>query len=122
MRLKPEDEVTGFLSITKEDKILIITEKGYGKRIDYNLFQPHGTRTKGQIAYKTTEKTGEIIGVISVGEKDQLMCSSSQGTTIKIKVEEISIQGKTASGVKIVNITPPDFLVSIAKVSKEDDE
>jgi len=122
MKLKPEDEVTGVLSITKEDKILIITEKGYGKRIDYNLFQHHGTRTRGQIAYKTTEKTGEIIGVISIGEKDQLMCSSSQGTTIKIKVEEISIQGKAASGVKVVNITPPDFLVSIAKVSKEEEE
>jgi len=122
IRLKPEDEVTGVLSITKEDKILIITEKGYGKRIDYNLFQHHGTRTRGQIAYKTTEKTGEIIGVISIGEKDQLMCSSSQGTTIKIKVEEISIQGKAASGVRVVNITPPDFLVSIAKVSKEAEE
>ena len=122
MRLKPEDEVTGLLSITKEDKVLIITEKGYGKRLDYNLFQHHGTRTRGQIAYKTTEKTGEIIGVIPVGEKDQLMCSSSQGTTIKIKVEEISIQGKSASGVKVVNITPPDFLVSIAKVSKEEEE
>jgi len=121
IKLKPEDEVTGFLSITEEDKILIITEKGYGKRIDYNLFQPHGTRTRGQIAYKTTEKTGEIIGVISVGENDQLMCSSSQGTTIKIKVDEISIQGKTAGGVKVVNITPPDFLVSIAKVSNDDD-
>ena len=122
MKLKPEDEVTGLLSITKEDKILIITEKGYGKRIDYNLFQPHGTRTRGQIAYKTTEKTGEIIGVISAGDNDQLMCSSSQGTTIKIKVEEISVQGKAASGVRVVNITPPDFLVSIAKVSKDDDE
>ena len=122
MKLKAGDEVTGLLSITEADKVLIITENGYGKRIDYNLFQHHGTRTRGQIAYKTTEKTGEIIGVISVGEKDQLMCSSSQGTTIKIKVEEISIQGKTASGVKIVNITPPDFLVSIAKVSKEEEE
>jgi len=122
IKLKPGDEVTGLLSITEQDKVLIITEKGYGKRVDYNLFQPHGTRTRGQIAYKTTEKTGEIIGVISVGEKDQLMCSSSQGTTIKIKVEEISIQGKTASGVRIVNITPPDFLVSIAKVSKDEDD
>ena len=122
MKLKPGDKVTGVLSITEADKILIITQNGFGKRIDYNLFQHHGTRTRGQIAYKTTEKTGEIIGVISVREKDQLMCSTSQGTTIKLKVEEISVQGKTASGVKIVNITPPDFLVSIAKVSKEEDE
>lgn len=124
MKLKPGDEVTGVIAIDEndEEKILIITEYGYGKRVDYNLFQHHGTRTRGQIAYKTNEKTGEIIGAIPVKETDQLMCSSSQGTTIKIKIEEISVQGKTASGVRVVNISKPDFLVGIAKVSNDDED
>ncbi len=122
MKLKPGDEVTGFLSIDENEKILIITEYGYGKRIDYNLFQHHGTRTRGQIAYKTTDKTGEIIAVLSVSENDELVCTSSQGTTIRIKVEEISIQGKAASGVKVVNIVKPDFLIGMAKIHKEEEE
>ncbi|MCP5515495.1 MAG: DNA topoisomerase (ATP-hydrolyzing) subunit A [Spirochaetales bacterium] len=122
MKLKPGDEVTGLLSINETEKILIITENGYGKRIDYNLFQHHGTRTRGQVAYKTTEKTGEIIGVLSVSETDELMCSSSQGTTIRLSVEEISIQGKAASGVRVVNIVKPDFLVGIARVSTDAEE
>ena len=122
MKPRPGDEVVGLLTINDEEKILIITEYGCGKRIDYNLFQHHGPRTRGQIAYKTTEKTGEVIGVVSVNEQDDLMCISSQGNTIKLKVEDISVQGKNASGIRIVNISQPDFLISIAKVKKESEQ
>lgn len=122
IKVRPNDEVTAFLAINEEEKILIITEKGFGKRINYNRFTPHGKGTMGQLAYKPTEKTGEIIGALSVKEEDQLMCSTSQGTTIKLKVEEISIQGKSAGGVKVVNIRKPDFLTGIAKASKDEDE
>ncbi len=120
MKLRPDDEVAGVLSINEDDKILIITEYGYGKRIDYQLFQPHGTRTRGQIAYKTNEKTGEIIGVLPVNETDELMCISSLGSTIKIAVSDISLQGKTASGVRVLNIVKPDFLISMAKINTEE--
>ena len=119
MKLRSDDEVAGVLSINEDEKILILTEYGYGKRIDYQLFQPHGTRTKGQIAYKTSEKTGEIIGVINVSDNDELMCISSQGSTIKLDVENISQQGKNASGVRVLNIVKPDFLISLAKIKKE---
>ena len=119
MKLRADDEVAGVLSINEDEKILILTEYGYGKRIDYQLFQPHGTRTKGQIAYKTSEKTGEIIGVINVSDNDELMCISSQGSTIKLDVENISQQGKNASGVRVLNIVKPDFLISLAKIKKE---
>ncbi len=122
MKLRSDDEVAGVLSINEEEKILIVTEYGYGKRIDYQLFQPHGTRTKGQIAYKTGDKTGEIIGVLNVCDNDELMCISSLGSTIKLDVETISQQGKNASGVRILNIVKPDFLISIAKIKKEDEE
>jgi len=124
MKLRPDDEVAGVLSINEDEKILILTEYGYGKRIDYQLFQPHGTRTKGQIAYKTSEKTGEIVGVLNVSDNDDIMCISSQGSTIKLDVEGISQQGKNASGVRILNIVKPDFLISIAKIKKgsEDSE
>jgi DNA gyrase subunit A len=118
MKLRPDDEVAGVLSINEDEKILILTEYGYGKRIDYQLFQPHGTRTKGQIAFKISEKTGEIVGVLNVSDNDEVMCISSQGSTIKLDVEGISQQGKNASGVKILNIVKPDFLISIAKIKK----
>ena len=122
MKLRADDEVAGVLSINEDEKILILTEYGYGKRIDYQLFQPHGTRTKGQIAYKTSDKTGEIIGVLNVNDNDELMCISSQGSTIKLEVDNISQQGKNASGVRVLNIIKPDFLISMAKIKKEDEE
>ena len=121
MKLRSDDEVAGVLSINEDEKILILTEYGYGKRIDYQLFQPHGTRTKGQIAYKTSDKTGEIIGVLNVSDNDELMCISSQGSTIKLEVNNISQQGKNASGVRVLNIVKPDFLISMAKIKKEEE-
>ncbi len=121
MKLVNGDEVAGVLSINENEKILILTEFGYGKRIDYQLFQPHGTRTKGQIAYKTSEKTGEIIGVLNVSDNDEIMCISSQGSTIKLEVKNISQQGKNATGVRVLNIVKPDFLISLAKIKKEEE-
>ena len=122
--LSTDDELAGILKIIGDNKILVITENGYGKRVDYNNFTPHGKGTRGQIIYKTDEKTGELIGVLSVNEKDDLVCITSQGNTIKINVEQISVQGKSAHGVTVVNIKKPDVLVDVAQVvgEKEDDE
>lgn len=65
-----------------------------------------------------------MIGVLSVNENDDLVCVTSQGNTIKINVAQISIQGKAAHGVTVVNIRKPDVLVDVARVvgEKEEDE
>lgn len=121
IRLDPNDEVVGILCAEKEGMMLLATEFGYGKRVDFDLFMPHGRGTRGQLAYKINDKTGEIVGVISVTDQDELMCITSQGNTIKLKVNEISAQGKSAMGVKVVTITKPDFIVGIAKSSQDDE-
>ena len=114
--LSSSDELAGILRIIQDNHIMVITENGYGKRVAYDNFTPHGKGTRGQIVYKTNERTGEIIGVLSVSGDDDLVCITSQGNTIKINVSQISIQGKTAQGVTVVNIKKPDVLVGVAKV------
>mgnify|MGYP000285985343 FL=1 len=94
---------------------MVLTENGFGKRVEYDRFAPHGRGTGGQKVYKTDERTGEIIGVQSVSEADDLVCITSQGNTIKINVSQISIQGKNTQGIIVVNLKKPDVVVSVAK-------
>ena len=93
-----------------------------GRRVEYDRFVPHGRGTGGQIVYRTDERSGEIIGVQSVNEKDDLVCITSQGNTIKINVSQISIQGKNTQGIIVVNIKRPDIVVGVAKAINEEKE
>ena len=100
--------------------MLLVSEGGYGKRVEYASFVPHGRGTRGQMCYRVSERTGEIVGVMSVNEKDDLVCITSQGNLIKTRVKDIPIQGKTAMGVRIVNIEKPDVVVDVARNVKEE--
>ena len=106
--------------VREGEQMLLISQFGFGKRTEYDNFSAHGRGTRGQICYKATEKTGEVVAVLSVNDKDDLVCITSQGNTVKVRLAEIAMLGKTAMGVRIVNITKPDVLVGIARVVKDD--
>ena len=120
IRLSNKDELAGVAMVREGEQMLLVSEFGYGKRTEYDNFSPHGRGTRGQICYKATEKTGEVIGVLSVNNKDDLVCITSQGNTLKLRLAEVATLGKTAMGVRIVNITKPDVVVGVARVVKED--
>ena len=120
IRLSDKDELAGVAMVLEGEQMLLVSEFGYGKRTEYDNFSPHGRGTRGQICYKTTEKTGEVIGVLSVNDKDDLVCITSQGNTLKLRLSEVATLGKTAMGVRIVNITKPDVVVGVARVVKEE--
>ena len=119
IRLSKSDELAGILVVREDENMLLISENGYGKRTKYNNFSKHSRATKGQIAYKVSEKTGEVVGALSVEKENELVCITSQGQTIKLQLAEIPVMGKTAMGVKIVNIQKPDVLVGMARVVKD---
>ncbi len=120
IRLSDKDELAGVAMVLEREQMLLVSEFGYGKRTEYDNFSPHGRGTRGQICYKTTEKTGEVIGVLSVSDKDDLVCITSQGNTLKLRLSEVATLGKTAMGVRIVNITKPDVVVGVARVVKDE--
>jgi DNA gyrase subunit A len=129
MKLSKTDELTGVLRVDnnqdippeKTEKMLIISEYGYGKRVDYNEFTSHGRGTGGQKIYTVSEKTGEIVGCVSVLEDDDIMCITSQGKSIKIKVNEVRVMGRSAQGVRLLSIDKPDFVTGLDRIVKEDD-
>jgi len=102
--------------------MLIMTECGYGKRVEFSEFSPHGRATGGQKIYTISDKTGEIVGLIAVSEKDEVVCITSQGKTIRVKANTISTMGRAAQGVRILNIERPDMLIGIDTVANEEDE
>jgi DNA gyrase subunit A len=120
IRLSGKDELAGVAMVREGEQMLLVSEFGYGKRTEYDNFSPHGRGTGGQICYKATEKTGEVIGVLSVNDRDDLVCITSQGNTLKLRLAEVATLGKTAMGVRIVNITRPDVVVGVARVVKEE--
>ena len=117
--LSSVDELAAALCVRSDEQMLLISEKGYGKRIEYDNFTPHGRGTKGQIAYKISEKSGEVVGATSVSKKDELVCITSQGNAVKLRLKEIPVMGKSAQGVRILNIGKPDFVVGVARIVKE---
>ncbi len=122
IKLQKEDELAGVLCVQEGTRMMLLSEYGYGKRIEYDNFTPHGRATRGQITYKISEKTGEIVGVTPVMDGEEVVCITSQGNTLRIKSDDVSIMGKSAFGVRIVNITPPDVVIGMARIVKEDEE
>lgn len=120
MKLSEGDEVSGAVKVSEGEKILLLTEKGYGKRVAFEDFNPHGRGTGGQRIFGNTEERGEIIGILHVKDKDEVVCVTSQGKTLRVLAETINQQGTGSTGVKVVKISDPDFLVGFDKVPNED--
>jgi DNA gyrase subunit A len=119
MKLGAADELTGVLRVDAEEKMLILSEYGYGKRVDFSEFSSHGRGTGGQRIYTVTERTGEIVGCVNVLESEEIMCITSQGKSIKLKVASIRIMGRSAQGVKILSIDKPDFVIGVDRIVKD---
>jgi DNA gyrase subunit A len=128
MKLSKSDELTGLLRVDlgegrpseKVEKMLILSEYGYGKRVDFSEFSSHGRGTGGQKIYTVTEKTGEIVGCVSVLDNEDIMCITSQGKSIKLKVNEVRVMGRSAQGVRLLSIDKPDFVIGLDRIVKED--
>ena len=133
MRLAEGDELAGMLRVDagkdaagndlpaeKVERMLILSEFGFGKRIEFSEFSSHGRGTGGQRIYTVGEKTGEIVGCVSVLDGEDIMCITSQGKSIKVKVGEIRVMGRAAQGVRILSIERPDFVIGLDRIVRED--
>jgi DNA gyrase subunit A len=118
--LRKDDELAGMVVVEPQESLLVITAKGYGKRVDFGGFTPHGRGTGGQIYIKVNEDTGEVSAVRGVGDDDEIFAITSQGMIIRTRVAEIAKQGKTARGVMVVRVKDPDFVVDIGRVEGEE--
>ncbi len=117
--LADDDELTSMLRVNPALTMLISTTNGYGKRVEYDNFKCHGRGTRGQMIYVPDDVSGEVVGAVSIAEEDESMIITSTGKTIKINASSVSILGKGARGVRIVNIESPDYVIGLDKVVSE---
>lgn len=119
IRLKEGNEVIGFSEVKKDKTLLVLTQNGYGKRINFDSIKLKNRGGLGQQYIRINKKTGTVIDVKIVSITDEIMILTKQGKLIKTPVREISKYGKTASGLKIIQLKSNDRVVSIDCV-KED--
>ena len=115
MNLSDRDEVIGMQLHTQGDYLLIASEKGMGKRTAIEEFTCQKRGGKGVKCYKITEKTGNVIGVKAVNEDNEIMIINTEGIVIRMECAGISILGRVASGVKLINLDSNTKVASIEK-------
>lgn len=115
------DVVVGMEPIKNEnDYILAITENGFGKRTELSEYRPQNRGGKGVITYKTTPKTGHIIGIKIVNDNDDIMLITQNGIVLRTHSNEISVLGRNTQGVTLMRTSEGGKVVSIAKLVNEE--
>ena len=123
------DEVVGMVSVHNlEENILVVSEKGYGKRtylddpedgeVVYRITNRGG---KGVKTMSITEKTGALVAIKNVSDEDDLMIITKSGVAIRMAIEDLRVMGRATQGVKLINLKN-DSIAAVAKVMKEEDE
>ena len=122
IKLTVDDELTAALRVEENSKMILITEFGFGKRVEFDQFGVHGRGTGGQKVYKISEKSGEIVGAITIADDDEVVCITSQGKTLRLKSKKIPTRSRTAGGIRMFKIDVPDMVIGLDKVVKDDEE
>ena len=122
IRLSSGDELAAAICVKSNMNALVITEKGFGKRVDFDEYSAHGRGTGGQKIFGNVEDKGEIIGALAVADSDEVVCMTSQGKTLRVQADSISKQGRASSGVRILEIEAPDYVVGLDRVAKDEEK
>jgi len=119
------DEVVGMICINPELEasrtVLVVSEKGFGKRTAVDEYRFTNRGGKGVKTISVTEKTGKLVGMLGVAPKEDLMITCKSGVTIRMKVADISEQGRATQGVKLIRLDEGDEIAAITRLDVEED-
>jgi DNA gyrase subunit A len=123
IRLRPGDHVIGMDIVEEGSSIFVISKFGYGKRTKVAQFTPHARGGVGIRSAIVNDKTGNLVGVKTLGEDDtqEVIIISQQGQTIRLGLKDIPALGRATQGVRIMRLNDGDQVVSLALVDKADD-
>ena len=122
VKLEKGDEVIGMVTVKRPGTtILVVTEKGFGKRSDLNDYRVTHRGGKGIIAVKVNEKTGDMVAIKEVLDNDDIMVVTAKGYLIRYHVKDIRVMSRQAQGVKLIKLNHGDTIASVASVVSEED-
>jgi DNA gyrase subunit A len=119
------DEVVGMVCVNVEDKtrtVLVVSEKGFGKRTPIDEYRITNRGGKGVKTINVTEKTGKLVGILDVSEKEDLMITCISGITIRMSIAQISEQGRATQGVKLIRLDDEDAIAAITNLDEMEEE
>src|SRR6218665_3595820 len=105
----------------KESNVLVVSEKGYGKRSDIEEYRVTNRGGKGVKTINITDKTGNLVAIKSVTDANDLMIITKNGITIRMNVSDLRVMGRATQGVRLINIQDSDSIAAVTKVDHEDD-
>ncbi len=115
-----DDRVIGMVCIEdKLDQILVVSEKGFGKRSDIEDYRVTNRGGKGVKTINVTEKTGKLVAAMSVKDGDELMIINVSGIAIRMSVSDLRVVGRATQGVKLINLSGKDSIASVAKIASD---
>ncbi|MDB5003833.1 MAG: gyrA 2 [Mucilaginibacter sp.] len=117
------DEVVGMISIDNpETTVLVVSEKGYGKRTDIDDYRVTNRGGKGVKTLNITDKTGNLVAIKGVTDNEDLMIINKSGIIIRIAISELRTMGRATQGVRLINLKGNDEIASVAKIEHDDEE
>jgi len=121
INLREGDYVVDMLVVDPMATLLTVCEKGFGKRTDFDEYRVQGRGGYGIINIKATERNGKVVALRTMRDQDELMLITHQGMIVRIGLESLRTIGRNTQGVKVIGLKPSDKLVSVARVSAEED-
>lgn len=116
------DEVIGMVTVENDENILVVSENGYGKRSDVEDYRITNRGGKGVKTINITEKTGELIAMLSVTDEHDIMIITRSGITIRMAVQDLRVMGRATQGVKLIDLAKRNgTIAAVAKVTHEDE-
>ena len=122
MRLDKDDHIIGMDIVKEGSSLFVISEKGFGKRVPYNNFANKGRGGKGMAYLKITDKNGTAAGIRSVLPEDEIIITAVSGMTIRLVARDVSSQGRSTVGIKLLELTDPDIVSDFAVITEGDEE
>jgi DNA gyrase subunit A len=122
LRLRKNDVVVGMVVVRPDATLLVVAEKGLGKRTDVEAYRLQRRGGSGVINLKVSPRTGQVVAVKAVRGDEQLMIITRNGVVNRQRVAEISVIGRATQGVKLVNLDEGDTVVDVARVVTEEDD
>jgi DNA gyrase subunit A len=122
VRIEAPNEVIGMVCVESAERdILVVSEKGFGKRSSLEDYRITNRGGKGVKTINITEKTGSLIAILAVDDENDFMIINKSGITIRLRVEDLRVMGRATQGVKLINLRGNDEIAAVCSVIKEDE-
>src|SRR4030066_478817 len=120
IKISKDDEVVGMEVVAPHTQILTVTQNGYGKRSPASEYRIQNRGGSGIFTVKRTQKTGNVVGIKTITDEDELMIISNKGKIIRLRAADIPVQGRSTQGVRLITIEEGERVVAGAKLAEKE--